>query len=223
MTAWSGSSPLVTCTAPAPYPTPILVSSKTSATYAPFSWRRVVRWLRGKHPRLNWKQLRRRYLSGGWPTAGEVTLFNPSAVSTVRIPLPGNTIPSPWPSRRRDRRIEPATRSCGEPDARDGHVRFGGGPGKRASRKAETAPGPTQQPDPGAQPLLPVLPMMRAPPNDAATTTYAHGTTSLFAALDMASARLIGSRTDVHRAAEFKKFLIRIDKKCRRSRCSFDS
>jgi RNA-directed DNA polymerase len=74
------------------------VSSKTFSYLRAFLWRRVVRWLRGKHPRLNWKQLRRRYLSGWWPTAGEVTLFNPSAVSTVRYRYRGNTIPSPWPS-----------------------------------------------------------------------------------------------------------------------------
>ena len=74
------------------------VSSKTFSYLRAFLWRRVVRWLRGKHPRLNWKQLRRRYLSGWWPTAGEVTLFNPSAVSTVRYRYRGNTISSPWPS-----------------------------------------------------------------------------------------------------------------------------
>jgi RNA-directed DNA polymerase len=74
------------------------VSSKTFSYLRAFLWRRVVRWLRGKHPRLNWKQLRRRYLSGWWPTAGEVTLFNPSAVSTVRYRYRGNTIPSPWTS-----------------------------------------------------------------------------------------------------------------------------
>jgi RNA-directed DNA polymerase len=27
-----------------------------------FSWRRVVNWLGHKHPRANWKWLRRRYL-----------------------------------------------------------------------------------------------------------------------------------------------------------------
>jgi len=72
------------------------VASKTFSYLRAFLWRRVVRWLHKKHPRLNWKQLRRRYLNRWWPTAGEVTLFNPSAVSTVRYRYRGNTIPSPW-------------------------------------------------------------------------------------------------------------------------------
>jgi transposase len=38
-----------------------------------------------------------------------------------------------------------------------------------------------------------------------------HGTTSLFAALDMATGKVIGSIHRRHRAAEFKKFLILID------------
>ena len=38
-----------------------------------------------------------------------------------------------------------------------------------------------------------------------------HGTTSLFAALDMASGKVIGSLRQRHRAIEFKKFLIQID------------
>jgi RNA-directed DNA polymerase len=73
------------------------VASKTFSYLRAFVWRRVVRWLHKKHPRLNWKQLRRRYLNGWWPTEREVTLFNPSAVSTVRYRYRGNTIPSPWP------------------------------------------------------------------------------------------------------------------------------
>lgn len=39
-----------------------------------------------------------------------------------------------------------------------------------------------------------------------------HGTTSLFAALDMASGKVIGSLRQHHRATEFKRFLIQIDK-----------
>jgi transposase len=38
-----------------------------------------------------------------------------------------------------------------------------------------------------------------------------HGTTSLFAALDMATGKVIGSLHHRHRAAEFKKFLAVID------------
>lgn len=38
-----------------------------------------------------------------------------------------------------------------------------------------------------------------------------HGTTSLFAALDMATGKVIGSLRRRHRASEFKRFLERID------------
>ena len=73
------------------------VSPATFSYLRAFTWRRVVSWLRRKHPRLNWKQLRRRYLPGWWPTEGEVTLFNPAAVSISSLPLPGQTtIPTPW-------------------------------------------------------------------------------------------------------------------------------
>ena len=75
------------------------VSSAAFGYLRAFTWRQVVGWLRRKHPRLNWKQLRRRYLAGGWwPTTGEVVLFNPSAVATTRYRYRGTNIPSPWPS-----------------------------------------------------------------------------------------------------------------------------
>jgi RNA-directed DNA polymerase len=61
-----------------------------------FTWRRVVCWLRHKHPSATWKQLRRRYLPGWWPTDGEVELFNPARVRIVRYRYRGDRIPSPW-------------------------------------------------------------------------------------------------------------------------------
>jgi len=57
----------------------------------------------------------------------------------------------------------------------------------------------------------PVLPMMPGTPERRSHDYLRHGTTSLFAALDMASGKVIGSLHRRHRAAEFKKFLIRID------------
>ena len=63
------------------------------------TWRQVFRWLRRKHPRVTWKDLRRRFCGGGWwPADGEVTLFNPGAVRTTRYRYRGANIPSPWPS-----------------------------------------------------------------------------------------------------------------------------
>ena len=57
----------------------------------------------------------------------------------------------------------------------------------------------------------PILPMMMGTPERRSHDYVRHGTTSLFAALDMASGKVIGSLHRRHRAAEFKKFLIKID------------
>ena len=73
------------------------VSSKAFSYLSHFTWHRVIRWLRRKHPGFNWKQFRRRCLpSGWWPTEGQVTLFNPAAVSTTRYRYRGAAIPAPW-------------------------------------------------------------------------------------------------------------------------------
>ena len=72
------------------------VSKATFSYLRAFVWRRVVCWLRHKSLRANWKQLRRRYLPGWWPTEGEVSLFDPSAVTVSRYRYRGTRIPSPW-------------------------------------------------------------------------------------------------------------------------------
>jgi len=72
------------------------VSKATFSYLRAFIWKRVVGWLRKKHPRASWKQLRRRYLSDWWPTEGEKTLFNPSSVPVTRYRYRGERIPSPW-------------------------------------------------------------------------------------------------------------------------------
>jgi RNA-directed DNA polymerase len=75
-------------------------SSATFDYLRAFAWRRVVGWLRRKHPRSSWKELRRRYLPGWWPTQGEVRMFNPGAVRIVRHRYRGAKIPIPWTSGR---------------------------------------------------------------------------------------------------------------------------
>jgi transposase len=57
----------------------------------------------------------------------------------------------------------------------------------------------------------PILPMMPGTPERRSHDYVRHGTTSLFAAIDMASGKVIGSLHRRHRAREFKKFLERID------------
>jgi transposase len=58
----------------------------------------------------------------------------------------------------------------------------------------------------------PVLPMMPGMPERRTHDYVRHGTTSLFAAFNIADGRVISSLHRRHRAAEFNKFLVRIDK-----------
>ena len=75
------------------------VSKATFNYLRAFTWRRVVGWLRRKYRQATWKQLRRRYLPGWWPTHGKVVLFNPGAVTVTRYRYRGQNIPSPWSSK----------------------------------------------------------------------------------------------------------------------------
>ncbi len=74
------------------------VSSATFDYLRAYTWQQVISWIRRKHRRMNWKELRRRYCGGGWwPADGKITLFNPAAVRTTRYRYRGTAIPSPWP------------------------------------------------------------------------------------------------------------------------------
>ena len=62
------------------------------------TWARVIGWLRRKHRRITWKELRRRYCAGGWwPGTTERVLFNPATVPTTRYRYRGAVIPAAWP------------------------------------------------------------------------------------------------------------------------------
>jgi RNA-directed DNA polymerase len=75
------------------------VSSATFAYLSAYTWARVIGWLRRKHRRITWKELRRRYCAGGWwPGTTERVLFNPAKVRTTRYRYRGAAIPSPWPA-----------------------------------------------------------------------------------------------------------------------------
>ena len=58
----------------------------------------------------------------------------------------------------------------------------------------------------------PVLPMMPGMPEKRTHDYARHGITSLFAALDMATGKVISALHRRHRSTEYRKFLIRIDK-----------
>jgi RNA-directed DNA polymerase len=74
-------------------------SSATFNYLRAYTWKQVFGWLRRKHRRSGWKELRRRYTCDGWwPAAGEVRLFNPAGVRTRRYLYRGTQIPTPWPS-----------------------------------------------------------------------------------------------------------------------------
>jgi transposase len=57
----------------------------------------------------------------------------------------------------------------------------------------------------------PVLPLMPASPQRRSHDSTRHGTTNLYAALNLASGLVISQMTPRHRAAEFKRFLDRVD------------
>jgi RNA-directed DNA polymerase len=75
------------------------VSSRTFAYLSYYTWHQVGSWLRRKHRRSTWKDLRRRYCDvGWWPASEERPLFNPAKVATTRYRYRGTAIPTPWPS-----------------------------------------------------------------------------------------------------------------------------
>jgi len=64
-----------------------------------FVWRRVTLWLRKQHPGIDWRTLRRRYLTGvpGWrPAEDGITLFVPQQVKVAKYRWRGYSIPAPW-------------------------------------------------------------------------------------------------------------------------------
>jgi transposase len=58
----------------------------------------------------------------------------------------------------------------------------------------------------------PILPMLPGSPEKATHDYIRHGTTTLFAALDYTTGKILHSLGPRHRATEFKKFLVLIDK-----------
>jgi RNA-directed DNA polymerase len=77
------------------------VSAATFRYLDQFAWWRVTRWLRKRHPGINWKTLNRRFLTarpGNRPAEGKVMLFMCQQVEVIRYRWRGTNIPSPWPS-----------------------------------------------------------------------------------------------------------------------------
>lgn len=71
-------------------------AKRTLAYLGYYSWWRVMRWLRKKHPKLTWKQLRRRYFGTGGIQAKGIVLYNPAAMRVERYRYRGAQISTPW-------------------------------------------------------------------------------------------------------------------------------
>jgi RNA-directed DNA polymerase len=72
------------------------VSKATFGYLDQYTWHRVVRWLRKRHPRTKMAVLIRRYLPGWQPTEDGVTLFDPQKVTVSRYRYRASNIPAPW-------------------------------------------------------------------------------------------------------------------------------
>jgi RNA-directed DNA polymerase len=61
-----------------------------------YLWWRVMLWLRKKHPRLTWKQIKRRYWGRNWTSPDGTRLYWPGQVPVTRYRYRGHRIPTPW-------------------------------------------------------------------------------------------------------------------------------
>ena len=61
-----------------------------------YLWWRVMLWLRKKHPRLTWKQIKRRYWGRRWTSPDGTRLHWPGQVPVTRYRYRGHRIPTPW-------------------------------------------------------------------------------------------------------------------------------
>jgi RNA-directed DNA polymerase len=71
-------------------------AKRTFAYLGYYAWWRVIRWLRKKHPRLTWTQVKRRYFGKDAIRAGGLTLYNPATMRVERYRFRGGRISTPW-------------------------------------------------------------------------------------------------------------------------------
>lgn len=72
------------------------VSKKTFAYLGWYAWWRMVAWIRRKHPRLGWKQMRRRFYGAGRISEDGMTLYNPAKMQVERYRFRGALIGTPY-------------------------------------------------------------------------------------------------------------------------------
>jgi RNA-directed DNA polymerase len=72
-------------------------SSGTFGYLNHYTWWRVARWIRKRHARLSWRELRRKVFTDGYRIVADgIELFNPATVATVHDHWRGYLIPTPW-------------------------------------------------------------------------------------------------------------------------------
>src|SRR5438874_13619276 len=93
------------------------------------------------------------------------------------------------------------------------HVRFGRRLGETdRPRGQHRAPGRPNSQIQALDRTAPIFPMLPGVPERATHDYKRSGTSSLYAALDIATGKVIGSLHSRHRAVEFKKFLTTLDR-----------
>lgn len=75
------------------------VSAATYRYLYLYQWNSVARWLRARHPKLGWRKIQRKYLTGypaHRPAENGILLYNPQDIAIERYRWRGYTIPTPW-------------------------------------------------------------------------------------------------------------------------------
>ncbi|WP_211366131.1 group II intron reverse transcriptase/maturase [Pseudonocardia kunmingensis] len=73
------------------------VSKATFSAVDHHTWWRLVGWIRRKHPKISWKEIRRRFCDHGWRIAHNGVVFTgASSVAVTRYRYRGANIPTPW-------------------------------------------------------------------------------------------------------------------------------
>lgn len=77
------------------------VSSRAFSNVDHHAWSRIGAWIRRKHGRISWREVRRRFCDQGWrPAFNGVHFRGASSVGIVRYRYRGTRIPNPWTTNR---------------------------------------------------------------------------------------------------------------------------
>jgi RNA-directed DNA polymerase len=73
------------------------VSSRVFSTVDYHAWQRIGAWIRRKHGRISWREVRRRFCDQGWrPAHNGIHFRGATSVAIVRYRYRGARIPNPW-------------------------------------------------------------------------------------------------------------------------------